>query len=163
MSSSVVFPLIHSQHQPCLAYIVLVEQLNADCSIRPPLEYALANMKNKLMNSIPTNTDSGVEERQLNVSTAIIDSEGVVRWTYHKGAVVGIDQAEKRSKPLVLWLTESCTSASGNPYENKVLCSSISAIKSVTREARALLGSDAVSDRWCVSGLALIIQSVLTK
>ena len=119
------------------------------------------------MNATGTNTDSGAKERQIStsVSTAIIDSTGVVRWTYHKGAVVGIDQAKEEIETIGALVDRILgTSASGNPFENKVpLLIDIRPIKSVTREARVLLGSDAVSERWCVSGLALVIQSRISQ
>ncbi len=120
-----------------------------------------------MLNPTAKSTDSSAQERRADtsVSTATVDSEGVVRWTYRKGAVVRIDEA-KEEVDVIGSLVDRVlgTSDSGNPLGNKVpLLIDIRPVKSVSRDARALLGSDQVSDRWCVSGLALIINSRISQ
>ena len=99
------------------------------------------------------------------MSTAKIDEAGVVLWTYLKGAVVGIDEAKEEVDTIGSLVDRVLgISASGNSVGNKVpLLIDIRPVKSVSREARALLGSDQVSDRWCVSGLALILSSRISQ
>ena len=106
-----------------------------------------------------------INKAVTSVSTVLIDAEGVVLWTYRQGAVVELSHA-KEEVGVVGSLVDRVLGidASGNLHGNKVpLLIDIRPIKFVSREARALLGSDEVSDRWCVSGLALVIKSRISR
>jgi len=99
------------------------------------------------------------------VSFAHIDEDGVVHWTYRSGAKVDLSAA-KEEVGIVGALVDRVLKIypSGNPEGNKVpLLIDIRPVRKVARNARALLGSNEVSDRWCVSGLALVIKSPISK
>ena len=104
-------------------------------------------------------------QANTSVSTIVVDGSGIVCWTYRKGSVVTLSAA-KEEVGVVGSLVDRALgiTAAGNPRGVKVpLLVDIRPVKSVARKARALLGSQAVSERWCVSGLALVIKSPISR
>ena len=104
-------------------------------------------------------------EVSTSVSTAYIDDAGVVVWTYRDGAVVELAQAKEEVGVIGSMVDQGLgIDSSGNIQGKRVpLLIDIRPIKFVSRDARGLLGSDEVSNRWCVSGLALVIKSKISR
>ena len=98
-------------------------------------------------------TDSVTHQKvTTSVSTASLDSNLVVDWKYKDGAVVTLKEAEEEIdliSPLV------------TPQGGRLLID-IRPIRSITRGARELFSSDAVSEMGVI-GLALIINSSVSR
>lgn len=119
------------------------------------------------MDTYQTQSEKLADERRATttVSSIKIDTDGVVYWTYRLGAEVNLAAAKEEVGVVGLLVDRVLgITAEGNPEGNKVpLLIDIRPVRSVARNARSLLGSDAVSSRWCVSGLALVIKSSISK
>jgi hypothetical protein len=112
-----------------------------------------------------TETARVPHQASTSVSTIVVDAAGIVCWTYRKGSVVTLSAA-KEEVGVVGSLVDRALgiTAAGNTRAVKVpLLVDIRPVKSVARQARVLLGSQEVSERWCVSGLALVIKSPISR
>ena len=100
-------------------------------------------------------------ESKSSVSTILVDDDGFIRVNYDRGAVVTIDAAKEEIEHVTA-LRNRKRADEGPDWPVRILVDA-RLIRKVSREVRALFGSNEFSETMHVTGVAIMVKSSVSK